>query len=167
MPVTLRLGVPDEGTATDSTGAQTRPVALTVAPLFCAATDTVNGPAPAAVPALVVPSQSYFTVPAACAPSDSVFSVLPLASLIDTFTSLAAAPSSTAPAMPPAARPYAVLPAVSTVLPIYETASAVVVPPSLSEIDFSVDDISEIPASDENCAICATIWVLSTGLNGS
>src|SRR4051812_41810371 len=105
MPVTLRLGVPDEGIDTDSTGAQTSPVALTVVPLFCAATDTLKGPAPAGVPASVVPSQSYLVVPCACGPSDSVLSVLPLWSLIVTRTSLAAPPSSIAPAIPPALRP--------------------------------------------------------------
>ena len=41
------------------------------------------------------------------------------------------------------------------------------VAPSLSAIAFSVDDISVMPASEENCAICATICVLSTGSNGS
>mgnify|MGYP003341214543 CR=1 FL=1 len=34
-------------------------------------------------------------------------------------------------------------------------------------IAFSVVFISLIPASELNCAICATIWVLSTGANGS
>jgi len=38
---------------------------------------------------------------------------------------------------------------------------------SLAAIACSVVFISLIPASDENCAICATIWVLSTGSNGS
>ena len=34
-------------------------------------------------------------------------------------------------------------------------------------IDLSELFISAMPATDENCAIWATIWVLSTGLNGS
>ena len=41
------------------------------------------------------------------------------------------------------------------------------VAPSLSAIAFSVEPISVMPASEENCAICATICVLSTGSNGS
>ena len=40
-------------------------------------------------------------------------------------------------------------------------------PVSLAAIVFSVADISVMPDSDENCAICATICVLSTGSNGS
>ena len=47
------------------------------------------------------------------------------------------------------------------------SASKAVCCPICVEIDFSAMFISEIPATLENCAICATIAWLSTGLNGS
>ena len=57
MPATFRVGEPLAGTDTDWTGAQTRPVEATDAPLFWAVTVTRHGPGPASAPAAVLPSQ--------------------------------------------------------------------------------------------------------------
>lgn len=103
-PGKVRTGAP-LAVETDSTGAQTRLVAATALPPFCAAAATVNGPGPASAPVRSLPSQSYCTVPAFCAPSAAACRIWPRASLIVTVTSDAAAPSSTAPASPPVVRP--------------------------------------------------------------
>ena len=57
--------------------------------------------------------------------------------------------------------------ATSTDLPIQLAASPMRVPERLVAMPESVVFMLEMPATLENCAICATIWVLSTGLNGS
>ena len=71
------------------------------------------------------------------------------------------------PAKPPLGSAAAVLELTSTDLPIQLAASPMRVPERLEAMPERVLFMLEMPATLENCAICATIWVLSTGLNGS
>ena len=102
--------MPEPGFETDWTGAQTSVRLVTALPDALAVAVTLNGPAPAAAPASVLPSQSKLVVPVVVAPRLSVLRTVPLASWIVTLRSVASLSSSTAPAIPPSVRPNATSP---------------------------------------------------------
>ena len=114
-----------------------------------------------------MPSQLQSTAPADFAPRSFEKTVWPLASTRLSVTSFASAGSVIRPAKAPLESGVAMSDATSAPRPIHPEASPKRDAARSLAMPFSEVFISVMPATLENCAICAAIWLLSTGAVGS